>query len=58
MIRPCRICGSINPNQESELKDMENQLEKEFGENYITEDCDIVCDPCFQKMFPNGAPNQ
>lgn len=50
----CAVCKNI---YEKELTDgqAEKQLEKEFGDGFITEECDMVCHDCFLEMFPEKA---
>jgi hypothetical protein len=49
----CAVCKGIFV---KELTDgeAEKQLVEEFGENFITEDCDMVCDDCFKRMKNGG----
>lgn len=46
----CSVCGEIFIKGLTD-GEAEKQLEKEFGKDVITEDCDLVCDDCYKKMI-------
>ena len=46
----CAVCHKIFDKGLTDAE-AEKQLEKEFP-GQITEDCDLVCDDCYKKMFP------
>lgn len=46
----CVVCKKVFKKGLTDAE-AEKQLEKEFGDNFITEDCDLVCDDCYKKMF-------
>jgi DNA-directed RNA polymerase subunit RPC12/RpoP len=46
----CARCKKVFKKALSDTE-AENQLGKEFGDEFITEDCDLVCDDCFKEMF-------
>ena len=46
----CAICGDVFYKKLTEDQEI-SQLEDEFGDGWLPEDCDIVCDDCFQKHF-------
>jgi len=46
----CRICKK-KKELTTPTKDMEDEVKKNFGEEFDAEDCDIVCDDCYKKHF-------
>ena len=46
----CAICGGVFLKKLTEEQEIV-QLEDEFGDGWAPEDCDTVCDDCFQKFF-------
>jgi len=46
----CTICKGVFIKTLSEDQEIA-QLEDEFGEGWMPDDCDVVCDDCFQKYF-------
>lgn len=45
----CVMCKGIF-NKGLTDSEAEKQLTEEFGKDWITEDCDLVCDDCYKKM--------
>lgn len=46
----CYVCEQVFKKGLTDAE-AEEQLTEEFGEGFITEDCDLVCDDCYKKMF-------
>lgn len=46
----CAVCKKVYKKGLTEVE-AEKQLGEEFGEGFITEDCDLVCDTCYKEMF-------
>ena len=54
----CAKCGGIFDFQvDAEWNDekAKEELERSFG-NILLEDCDMVCDDCYQKICPDNNP--
>lgn len=46
----CAVCGNIYEKGLTE-EEAVAQFKEEFGENYQPEDCELVCDDCYNKIF-------
>jgi response regulator RpfG family c-di-GMP phosphodiesterase len=46
----CAVCGNIYKRELTEEEAIE-QLETEFGKTYKPDDCELVCDICYTKIF-------
>ena len=46
----CAICGEVFIKGLTD-DETEQQLEEEFGSSWTPDDCELVCDDCYQKMF-------
>ena len=53
----CAMCGEIFKKTISE-DDALTELNEQFGEGIAVEDCDIVCDDCWQKVRPDNPNNK
>ncbi len=46
----CAVCGNIYDKELTEEEAIE-QLKEEFGECLTPDDCELVCDDCYNKIF-------
>jgi len=47
----CYKCKRVFETEQTE-KEKDELLKEEFGEHWIREECETVCDDCYNKMFP------
>jgi DNA-directed RNA polymerase subunit RPC12/RpoP len=53
----CAMCGGVFEKTVAE-DDALAKLYEQFGEDVAVEDCDIVCDDCWQKARPDNPQNK
>ena len=46
----CAICKGVFGKGLTD-GEAEKRLKEEFGEHWITEECEVVCDDCYKKEF-------
>lgn len=53
----CAVCGRLFDKLTSD-EDALAELHEQFGKDIAIEDCDIVCDACWQKVRPDNPLNK
>ena len=48
----CSMCKGVFGKGQSDVDAMAETREN-FGESFKQEECDIVCDDCYEQMFPH-----
>lgn len=53
----CAMCGGIFETDRSDEEAMQECIDN-FGEMAILDDCDIICDDCYNKINPEEHPEE
>jgi hypothetical protein len=45
----CYQCGNIFQSEQTEEEALK-ELDEQFGEGFLPEDCEVICDDCYNKI--------